>query len=245
MYPIVIFGPPGSGKGTYGKRIANVFGLRYISTGEIIREKLEKDEDFFQGEYNLEKYSSGEFLGDRWVNAAIQDFIQKSNKCLIDGYPRTIGQSEFFINLDLDFSLISLEEPKKILISRMTDRLICPACSEIHSKSNPEILPTEDGCCRKCNAVLATRNDDNIKTMRNRIDKYITDTKPVLEFLLDRSPYSLTLRSSADKTIEYIVDKMVIHLSRLWSREVDEEVLPQDRKKIVSRNAIISFERDF
>jgi len=153
---LVFFGPPGSGKGTQAKLIANEFNICHLSTGEILREKL-KDEDEIAKQ--LKKImSSGNLVSDNLLNNIITKKI-KSIECnqgfILDGYPRTVAQSDFLLsfldknNLILDFIL-----DFKVDFKVVEDRIIQRSQNE-------------------------KRSDDNAKVIKTRLNKYMQETFPV------------------------------------------------------------------
>ena len=159
---LVFFGPPGSGKGTQAKLIANEFNICHLSTGEILREKL-KDEDEIAKQ--LKKImSSGNLVSDNLLNNIITKKI-KSIECnqgfILDGYPRTVAQSDFLLsfldknNLILDFIL-----DFKVDFKVVEDRIIQRSQNE-------------------------KRSDDNAKVIKTRLNKYMQETFPVSLFFKD------------------------------------------------------------
>ena len=156
---IVFFGPPGSGKGTQAKLLAKSLNILHLSTGDILREKL-NDGDALS--FKLKKImSSGNLVSDEILNQIIADKLISegcSNGFILDGYPRTISQSEFFLsfaesnklNLDIIFDF-------KIDFKLVQERII--------NRSKQE-----------------QRSDDNIDVIKNRLDKYTKETYPVSQF---------------------------------------------------------------
>jgi len=156
---IVFFGPPGSGKGTQAKLLAKSLNILHLSTGDILREKL-NDGDALS--FKLKKImSSGNLVSDEILNQIIADKLISegcSNGFILDGYPRTISQSEFFLsfaesnklNLDIIFDF-------KIDFKLVQERII--------NRSKQE-----------------QRSDDNIDVVKNRLDKYTKETYPVSQF---------------------------------------------------------------
>ena len=156
---IVFFGPPGSGKGTQAKLLANELKILHLSTGDILREKL-SDGDTLSIKLK-EIISSGNLVSDEILNQIIADkLVSKkcSNGFILDGYPRTISQSEFLLsffksnnlNLDIVFDF-------KIDFKLVEERII------LRSKQEQ-------------------RSDDNLDVIKTRLDKYMEETYPVSKF---------------------------------------------------------------
>ena len=156
---IVFFGPPGSGKGTQAKLLSNELNILHLSTGDILRDKLTHGDSL---SIKLKKImSSGNLVSDEILNQIIANKLMSdecSNGYILDGYPRTISQSEFLLsfsknnNLDLDIIFNF-----KIDFKLVEDRII------LRSKEEQ-------------------RSDDNIDVIKTRLDKYIEETYPVSQF---------------------------------------------------------------
>ena len=156
---IVFFGPPGSGKGTQAKLLSKELNILHLSTGDILRDKL-SDGDSLSIKLKA-IMSSGNLVSDEILNQIIADKLMSrecSNGYILDGYPRTISQSEFFLsfvktkNLNLDIII-----DFKIDFKLVEERII------IRSKQEQ-------------------RSDDNIDVIKTRLDKYIEETFPVSQF---------------------------------------------------------------
>jgi len=153
---IIFFGPPGSGKGTQAKLIANNLNICHLSTGEILREKL-KDEDEISKKLK-EIMSSGHLVSDDLLNKIIIKKI-KSTECnegfILDGYPRTVAQSDFLLSfLDKNNLILDFIFDFKVDFKVVEDRII--------ERSQNE-----------------KRSDDNVEVIKTRLDKYMQETFPV------------------------------------------------------------------
>ncbi len=156
---VVIFGPPGAGKGTQAQNIVNKFNLHQVSTGDLLRNEIKKKSEI--GKEIEEIISKGDFATDDIVNKLIKNIIfdtQKKNKLIFDGYPRSLSQAK---NLDLllnnsnqkiDF-IFFLNVNKDTIIKRIERR-----------------------------KILEKRSDDDLNTILKRYDTYMETTKPVLDF---------------------------------------------------------------
>ena len=156
---VIIFGPPGAGKGTQANNLVKKYNLYQISTGDLLRNEVANKTDIGR---NIEDIiSKGDFATDEIVNELIQNVVsnpQKKNKLIFDGYPRSLSQAK---NLDLllnssnqkiDF-IFFLNVKKETIIKRIEKR-----------------------------KILEKRADDNLKTILKRYDTYMETTKPVLDF---------------------------------------------------------------
>ena len=156
---VIIFGPPGAGKGTQANNLVKKYNLYQISTGDLLRNEVTNKTDIGRNIENI--ISKGDFATDEIVNELIQNFVsnpQKKNKLIFDGYPRSLSQAK---NLDIllnnsnqkiDF-IFFLNVKKETIIQRIEKR-----------------------------KILEKRADDNLKTILKRYDTYMETTKPVLDF---------------------------------------------------------------
>ena len=156
---IVLFGPPGAGKGTQAKNLVNKLNSFQISTGDILRDEIKKDSDV--GKRIINYMNEGKFVDDEIVNKIIKNIIydpNKKNKLIFDGYPRTIEQAK---NLDIWLNdtnqkinyIFFLNVNKETIIKRIEKR-----------------------------KILEKRSDDDFKTILKRYDTYMEVTKPVLKY---------------------------------------------------------------
>jgi adenylate kinase len=156
---VIIFGPPGAGKGTQANNLVKKYNLYQISTGDLLRTEVSNKTDIGRNIENI--ISKGDFATDEIVNELIQNVVsnpQKKNKLIFDGYPRSLSQAK---NLDIllnssnqkiDF-IFFLNVKKETIIKRIEKR-----------------------------KILEKRADDNLKTILKRYDTYMETTKPVLDF---------------------------------------------------------------
>lgn len=159
MLNIIIFGPPGAGKGTQSEFIKEKYNLTYISTGQILREEMAAETEV--GLKVKEIISKGGLASDEIVAEIIEKFIAShadANGFLFDGYPRTVKQAEILDELFKKYNIelsgvLSLEVPEDILVERMLER-----------------------------GKTSGRADDNIESIRHRFVEYDNKTKPVLDF---------------------------------------------------------------
>mgnify|MGYP001382198322 CR=1 FL=1 len=156
---VIIFGPPGAGKGTQAKFIANKFNLYQVSTGDLLRNEIKNKTDIGKDIENT--ISKGGFATDEIVNRLIKKVIfdtQKKNKLIFDGYPRSLSQAKN-LNLFLESSeqkidfIFFLNVNKDKIIKRIERR-----------------------------KVLEKRSDDDLSTILKRYDTYMETTRPVLDF---------------------------------------------------------------
>ena len=156
---LILFGPPGAGKGTQAKYLVNKLNAFQISTGDMLRNEIQKDSEI--GKKIIDNMNEGKFVNDEIVNKLIENVLfdpKKKGKLIFDGYPRSLSQAR---NLDLllDASnqkidlIIFLNVNKETIIKRIEKR-----------------------------KIIEKRSDDNLNIILNRYDTYMETTKPVLNF---------------------------------------------------------------
>ena len=183
---VLLFGPPGCGKGTQAGALAGRFAIPAISTGEMFRAESKAGTDLGRKASSI--LAAGGLVGDDIVNAMVTRRIAQSDCArgfLLDGYPRTVPQAQFFARVlhrrDLaEPVVIHLHVPEKVLIARLGSRRQCPRCLRIYNLlSQP---PRREGRCDHDNAGLITREDDQPEIIRRRLRAYEGLTDPILDW---------------------------------------------------------------
>ena len=188
---VVIFGPPGAGKGTQAQNIAKKFNLYQISTGDLLRSEIKKKTEI--GKEIESIISEGDFATDDIVNKLLDKIIKDpayKNRIILDGYPRNIDQAENLETiLKKDNQTISavlfLKISRDIVEKRIIGRITCDKCNKTLNEffSSKEEIASHS--CGKDH--FKKREDDNLNTIANRYDAYMYKTKPVLDFYSTRS----------------------------------------------------------
>ena len=191
---LIIFGPPGSGKGTYSSKLKEKFGLEKISTGDIFREEVKKGSEL--GKVVEEYLKKGELVPDRIVIRVVRKRIKNCENFILDGFPRTIKQAKALDRMIKIDAIIKINAHEEILIEKISGRRICsnPKCdgnynvADINKTINgieyvlPPLLPKDDMKCDKCGSPLIQRDDDREEIVRERLKVYEEQSKPVLEY---------------------------------------------------------------
>lgn len=177
---IVIFGPPGSGKGTYASRLMNRLGIPHISTGDLVREEIRKKTPLG---VKIEKYSSS---GTLVPDGIITDILKKriaidtSKGFILEGYPRTVGQAKELEKITKIDVVVNLNVPDSVIVDRLSARLQCKRCGAIYNaKTMP---PKVSGKCDKDGGELFRRVDDQPEVIRERLKVYEEASAPVIDF---------------------------------------------------------------
>jgi adenylate kinase len=183
---LLLFGPPGCGKGTQATHLAERFHIPAISTGEMFRAECKAGTEL--GKKALAIMSQGGLVGDDIVNAMVASRIGQPD-CrdgfLLDGYPRTVPQAKVFGELLrnrglLDPVVIHMDVPDDVLVSRLTARRQCPKCLRIYNVLTQPPRVAEH--CDDDGTALTTRSDDQEAVIRQRLRAYAELTGPILEF---------------------------------------------------------------
>ena len=182
---LIIFGPPGAGKGTQSNNIINNFDLKQVSTGNLLRSEIKIQTDL--GKKIESIINNGELVSDDVVNTLIRKIIsdpKNFNRLIFDGYPRTISQVYSLEKLLKEFNqkisiVFNLNVDKDIVSKRANGRVICTRCFRIF---NVYLNPpnSKNHKCEK--KYLEKRTDDNSKTILNRYETYVAKTKPILDY---------------------------------------------------------------
>lgn len=200
---LLLFGPPGCGKGTQAAYLAERFSIPAISTGEMFRAECKAGTDL--GKMACELLSKGALVGDEIVNQMVARRIGQPD-CrdgfLLDGYPRTVPQAAAFGALLRERKLpepavIHLDVPDELLVMRLTARRQCPTCKKIYNLlSQP---PKLAGICDADGAPLTTRDDDREEVIRDRIRAYHAESGPVLRWYSSAHVHRIDGTKSTDQ----------------------------------------------
>nr|AAU83501.1 adenylate kinase and related kinases [uncultured archaeon GZfos29E12] len=197
---IVLFGPPGSGKGTQAKLLAEKYGVPHISTGDILRENLKKETKLgLEAKTYMDK---GELVPDDLLIGLIKDRLSESDCAsgfLLDGYPRTLPQAETLSkiltelgkNLDV---VLNIDVPDEKLLKRLAGRRMCVCGASYHILFNK---PKQAGICDLCGSKLYQRDDDKEEAILNRLDVYKNQTQPLIDHYT-QAGVMLTINGAAD-----------------------------------------------
>lgn len=183
---LIIFGPPGAGKGTQAQLLANKFGIPQIATGDILREAVKEGTDL--GKMAKTYMDRGQLVPDEVVIGIVEERLRRPDCAkgfILDGFPRTVKQAEALENMleklgvKLD-AVVNLEVDEEEVVKRITLRRTCRNCGAVyHLVFNP---PKKEDVCDRCGGPLYQREDDREETVRNRLKVYREQTEPVLKF---------------------------------------------------------------
>jgi adenylate kinase len=182
---MILFGSPGSGKGTQARLLQNCLKGPHISTGDMLRVHIQLGDRIGQESERLIK--SGRLVPDELVNELIEERLQEPDTrsgVILDGYPRTTNQAEVLLGFLSVYGfrpgVVHLMVDYEIIVARLSGRRQCPVCGTLYSlKTNP---PKNPGICDLDGTPLVTREDDRESVIRERLEQYDLQTRPLLDF---------------------------------------------------------------
>jgi len=180
---VLLFGPPGVGKGTQGVRLAEEFGLRHLAMGDILRAAVREGTP--TGLKAKAYMEAGELVPDQVVVGLIEECIlrDRAQGFLLDGFPRNVAQAEALNEMLKRHGLsieriVFMDAPEEELIRRLSGRLVCRACGfGFHRHYSP---PRKSGVCDRCGGELYQREDDREQVIADRLKVYQEQTRPLL-----------------------------------------------------------------
>ncbi len=207
---IILLGPPGAGKGTQAKKLAEKLNWPHISTGDLLRQNVAGQTDL--GKQAKGYMDKGALVPDELVNRMLVDRFNKPDVkkgFILDGYPRNLTQAKALDdiltqrNIGIDLALY-LDTSVPVIIQRLTGRLVCKSCgANFHIKNMP---PKNDMACDNCGGKLYRRGDDNEETIKTRLEVYQKETASLIQHY--EAKHILT-RLPADEEAGIVLDKMV------------------------------------
>ena len=215
MVNAIIFGAPGSGKGTYASRLQSKLSINVITMGDIFREIMKEDTDLAR---EVRGYVEKGLLGPDSLTIRVlkQHLAKIKNKkgFLFDGYPRTIEQAKALEAIaKIDF-MILLTVPEWIIIERLSTRRICKKCGAVYNMRY--LKPKVDMICDKCQGTLYQRPDDTPEVIKKRIEIYEQQTQPILQYYKEKGvPFIEFKTESLEMPPETAVEEILRGLKNL------------------------------
>jgi adenylate kinase len=181
---IVLLGPPGSGKGTHGKRLAEALGAPLISTGDILREAIAQQTRL--GKAAQADVEAGRLVADETVLGLIETRLESKDAqagFILDGFPRTVAQADGLKKIlggwNIDHA-VNLVVPAEVVVSRLEERWLCGQCGAIYNMKTA--APKVAGICDRCGGTLKQREDDRPEAVRTRLQVYERETAPLVAY---------------------------------------------------------------
>lgn len=188
---IILLAPPAAGKGTQSSKIVSFYHLKHISTGDLLRNCLKKNDDLATS--LREVMNAGKLVSDEIILKLIENELVDSDYegVVLDGFPRNLTQAKKYeellnkLNQTLDLVLY-LDTEKEVLEKRIVGRRTCSSCGRIYNVMIEEEKPKVEELCDDCNISLTHREDDNSETFTKRFDTYMKETEPLIQFYEDK-----------------------------------------------------------
>lgn len=182
---LIFLGPPGAGKGTLAKMLASDQGSAHISTGDLFREAIaNKTELGLQVKAVIEK---GDLVPDDLTIKLVEERIGRPDCAagfILDGFPRTIPQAEALGKLVEVDGTVNFQLSDEVVVGRLSGRRLCPSCGKIyHIITMP---PKKSEICDACGSGLIIRKDDQIDSIKNRLNVYKDQTEPLIAYYTKR-----------------------------------------------------------
>ncbi|HOZ98744.1 adenylate kinase [Mesotoga prima] len=211
---IILMGPPGAGKGTQAKRIAQIFKIPHISTGDMLREAVAAGNDL--GLKVKEIMDKGLLVPDDLMIDLVRERLSREdtrNGFILDGFPRTVEQAAALdemledLGRKIDVALLVNADEEEV-VKRISSRRVCPECGKVYNLLT--IRPKVEGRCDNDGAELIQRDDDMPETVRARYRVYLEKTEPVIQYYSSNKSQFLEVDGTGE--IDVVTDKIVEHL---------------------------------
>lgn len=210
---LIFIGPPGAGKGTQLVRVAEYFGVKKISTGDILREQIALKTPL--GLSVEETMNRGAYVADDIVLQLVRDRITSEDfkeGFVFDGFPRTLEQADSLWAI-LDMAGVTIDKvvyinvDDAVIISRMAGRITCSSCGKPYNiLSYP---PKSEGVCDDCGAELSMREDDKPETVKRRLAIYRELTEPIIDYYEERGLlFEISGVGDADEITRLIIETL-------------------------------------
>lgn len=191
---LILMGPPGAGKGTQAAKMVEAFKILHISTGDMFRAAVKEGTEL--GKKAKACMDAGQLVPDDITIGIVKERLAKPD-CqggfILDGFPRTVEQADALDKMLAELGVkltrvVNIEVPSGELIARAVGRRICRGCgATYHVVYNPT---GKDGVCDKCGSETYQRDDDRAETMKNRLDVYASQTKPLISYYQQKGLYT-------------------------------------------------------
>jgi len=179
---LILLGPPGAGKGTQAEALVNKLHVPQISTGDILRDAVKRGTPV--GLKAKTYMDAGDLVPDDVIIGVVKERLERpdcQSGYIFDGMPRTLVQAEALDEQGVLIEVVlSIEVPDDVIITRLGGRRSCPECGIVYHIVTKQ--PAKEGICDVCFTELITRVDDNTETIKNRLQTYHEQTKPLKSY---------------------------------------------------------------
>lgn len=198
---LIFLGPPGAGKGTQAKGVAERYGIAHISTGDMLRTEIRLGTPL--GREAQAYMDKGELVPDTTMVGIVESRINQpdcSQGFLLDGFPRTIAQAQALEGITAIDYVIDIDVPFDRLLSRITGRRMCPDCGAAFHVST-----YHSDKCSECGGVLYQRDDDKEETVAVRLRQYEKKTAPLIQYYREKG---ILRQVNGDQDIELVAEEI-------------------------------------
>lgn len=219
----IIFGPPGSGKGTYASRIAPRLGIAHITTGDVLREIIKANDPL--AEKVRPFVEKGMLVPDEIVIELLVKQLKKPEArsgFVLDGFPRNLDQAKALDQITHIDAVLNINTHPEVIIEKISSRRTCRNCGEIYNISDinkeiggvkyilPPMLPKIEGRCDKCGGGLYQREDAQPETVAKRLEVYENESKPVIDYYQKKVPFvQIVANEAPDMVVEQIIKDLL------------------------------------
>jgi adenylate kinase len=183
---LVLFGPPGVGKGTQAERLKDELQIAHVATGDLFRDNLKRETEL--GQLAKSYMDRGALVPDEVTIGMVRERLKEpdtQNGVLFDGFPRTVAQAEALDKLLGERGgkiekVLFIHAPDNVLLDRLGNRWTCKKCGAVYNLNSKP--PKTAGVCDQCGGELYQRPDDNFETQKKRIEVYAAQTAPLIEY---------------------------------------------------------------
>ena len=218
---IIMLGAPGTGKGTVASILTEKLGIPQVSTGDIFRKHIKEGTKL--GKLAESYMSKGKLVPDDVTIGLVENRLEEADVqdgIILDGFPRTVVQAEALDKLlenkgkKVDV-VINLTTPEEEIIERIVNRRVCSnqECKTVYNLVlNP---PKQEGICDKCGHELVQRKDDNVETVKSRLDSYFKETSPLVEYYEKQGNlYSTLVSKTINKLGKDVAEDVVNYIKQ-------------------------------
>ena len=229
LWDLVLFGPPGAGKGTQARRLAEQRAVPHVSTGDMLRAAVEAESEL--GLRIKAILDSGGLVDLETVVAVVRERLAQPDTgrgVIFDGFPRTLAQARALDQLVAgrdSLAVVQLTVPDDELIARLSRRLVCNSCGEIVGVPRGAEKPQ---ACLTCGGALRLRSDDREDVVRERLQLYHQETRPLVDFYASRPTFATV---DGDQPPDVVAGAISAALTRFSASARDQE---RDSDSIVS-----------